>query len=191
MPEPTNAPAQPTTPAPETPPGGGQQPAAQPVKTFTQEELNRVIDERLKREREKYADYEELKKKVADAESAQKSETEKLVEKATKAEAHAREVESQTTERLIRAEAKAIAAELGFTKPDRAIRLADLSQAKVDEGGEVSGVKEALEALAKEMPELLKKSQPPSSNPTNPPKGGDQSGETREQKRARLFGGGG
>ena len=34
-------------------------------KTFTQDELNAMIGERVKREREKYADYEDLKKKAA------------------------------------------------------------------------------------------------------------------------------
>lgn len=34
----------------------------------TQEELNRIVEERLKREREKYADYDELKNKVVSLE---------------------------------------------------------------------------------------------------------------------------
>ena len=35
------------------------------VRTFTQEELNRFVTDRVKRERAKYADYEELKEKAA------------------------------------------------------------------------------------------------------------------------------
>lgn len=33
-------------------------------KTFTQEELDRIVGERVRRERDKYADYEELKSKA-------------------------------------------------------------------------------------------------------------------------------
>lgn len=42
----------------ETPPEGG--------KTFTQDQLDKIIEDRLTRERQKYADYDDLKKQVAD-----------------------------------------------------------------------------------------------------------------------------
>jgi len=61
----------------------GIQPVAE-TKTFTQEELNKIIDERLKREREKYKDYSELKK-IADEykkiKEAEMTEQEKLQQK--------------------------------------------------------------------------------------------------------------
>ena len=40
---------------------------AQPERTFTQAELNAIVQDRLTRERTKYADYEELKGKAAQA----------------------------------------------------------------------------------------------------------------------------
>lgn len=40
---------------------------AQPERTFTQAELNAIVQDRLTRERAKYADYEELKGKAAQA----------------------------------------------------------------------------------------------------------------------------
>jgi len=54
-------------------------------RTFTQEELDRIVGERLQRERAKYADFEALKEKAAkfDAvEEAQKSELQKATERA-------------------------------------------------------------------------------------------------------------
>ena len=56
---------------------------AEPERTFTQSEMDAIIGERLKRDRAKYADYEELKAKAAkfdEAEEASKSELQKAVE---------------------------------------------------------------------------------------------------------------
>lgn len=58
-------------------------------KTFTQAELDQIIGERLKREREKYPDYESLKEKAAkldEIEEASKSELQKATERAEKLE---------------------------------------------------------------------------------------------------------
>ncbi|MBP2057006.1 vacuolar-type H+-ATPase subunit I/STV1 [Lactobacillus colini] len=53
------------------------------VKTFTQEELDQVVKERVARERAKYSDYDDLKTKAGkfdEIEEANKSELEKLTE---------------------------------------------------------------------------------------------------------------
>lgn len=55
------------------------------TKTFTQAELDAVVKDRLKREREKYSDYENLKAKAAkfdEAEEANKTELQKVTERA-------------------------------------------------------------------------------------------------------------
>jgi predicted nucleic acid-binding Zn-ribbon protein len=55
------------------------------TKTFTQAELDAVFKDRLKREREKYSDYEDLKAKAAkfdEAEEANKTELQKVTERA-------------------------------------------------------------------------------------------------------------
>lgn len=55
------------------------------TKTFTQAELDAVVKDRLKREREKYSDYEDLKAKAAkfdEAEEANKTELQKVTERA-------------------------------------------------------------------------------------------------------------
>lgn len=56
-----------------------------PEKTFTQAELDKIVGERLAREREKYADYEAIKEKASKLDSleeASKSELQKATEKA-------------------------------------------------------------------------------------------------------------
>ena len=65
----------------ETPTQGA--PAEKPERTFTQAEMEAIIGDRLKRERAKYADYEELKGKAQQYDAAQeaaKSDLEKAVE---------------------------------------------------------------------------------------------------------------
>lgn len=62
-----------------------QETTAQPERTFTQAELNAIVGDRLAREREKYANYEELKSKASkfdEAEEASKSELQKANERA-------------------------------------------------------------------------------------------------------------
>lgn len=48
-------------------------------KTFTQDEVNRIVEERLKRERSKFSDYDDLKAKAAEADKS-KSDVQKLTE---------------------------------------------------------------------------------------------------------------
>jgi hypothetical protein len=61
-------------------------------KTFTQAELDAVVRDRLKREREKYADYDTLKAAAAGAE-ANKTQLDKVLEKLTAAEERAAKLE--------------------------------------------------------------------------------------------------
>ncbi len=77
---------------PRTEPESAPAPEA---KTFTQEELDRVVGERLGREREKYADYDVLKHRLEEIETANQSELEKAQKKATTAEQRAATAESR------------------------------------------------------------------------------------------------
>ena len=63
--------------------------AEQPEKTFTQEEVNKIMGELRAKERAKYAGFDDYKAKAAQFDKAQedsKSEMEKLLDRATKAE---------------------------------------------------------------------------------------------------------
>lgn len=85
--------------------------AEQPERTFTQEEMNAIIRDRLSREREKYADYETLRDKAQkyDAvEEASKSELQKAQERAdelqTQLNALIKEAETQKARTKVAAE---------------------------------------------------------------------------------------
>jgi hypothetical protein len=138
------------------------------TKTFTQEELDKIVADRLSREKkklEKYADYDEVKTKLTEFEKfeeerkkaemtvqerleAEKAEADK---KAQEAEERANKALEQANKRLLKAEFRLLAKELGVRKDalDDAFVLADMTSVEVDEEGNVQGVKEALETLKK------------------------------------------
>jgi hypothetical protein len=137
-------------------------------KTFTQEEVNKLLAERVARANkklEKYADYDEVKTKLTEFEKfeeerkkadmtvqerleAEKAEADK---KAQEAEERANKALEQANKRLLKAEFRLLAKELGVRKDalDDAFVLADMTSVEVDEEGNVQGVKEALETLKK------------------------------------------
>ena len=128
--------------------GGGNQPVGE--KTFTQAELDAVIRDRLARQRQQYADYDDLKSKAeawAEYEEAQKSELQKAQEAAEKAERAKQAAMQRANERLVRAEFIAAASQLQASHPGDAYALADRSAIEVTEDGKVSGVEEVVKAL--------------------------------------------
>lgn len=133
------------TPEPEKDKGGDEfTPPA------SQDELNRIIGERLARERAKFADYEDLKRKAAEhdkAVEAARTEQEKAVE-AAKNEGRT-EALSVANTRLVAAEARALAAEAKFRNPALAVRAVDLSGVTVNDDGAVDA--DAIKAKLKEL----------------------------------------
>lgn len=153
---------------------------------FTQADLDRIITERLGRVESKYADYADLKKKVEDADTASKSESEKLLERATKAETRAKEIEKASKLATARLSAATLAGELEFDpkRLDKVLRLIEITEDSTAES-----LKVALEALKKELPELLTKKGAPNTGAANPDKtNGNGSTETDAQRRQRLYG---
>ncbi|WP_348623014.1 scaffolding protein [Paenibacillus peoriae] len=181
-----------------------------PPKTFTQDELDQVIADRIARERKKYADYDELKTKLSDFEREKEerekekmSVTERLEAEKTaalKAAEDARIERDQAltaaNQRLIKAEFRTMARELNI-RPDAlddAYVLADLSSASVGEDGSINGVEDVVKALIENKPFLVE--QPKKEPlPIGGPSGGnpyDKETRTLEQqlaeaKRARDF----
>jgi len=88
------------------------------ARTFTQEDVDRIVAERLRREREKYADYDDLKAKAAAAD-ASKSELQKLAERLAAAEKRMQEAEVKALRAEVAA-AKGVPADLlhGSTKEE-------------------------------------------------------------------------
>jgi len=131
-------------------PGGGQQPAGQDARTFTQQDIDRVVSERLARQKAQFADYDELKtkaSKLAEIEEAQKTETQKLAERAAAAEAARDEALARAQDMLIRSAFVAEGARLQVAHPEDVYALADLAGVSVDEAGRVTGVAEAVKAI--------------------------------------------
>ena len=93
------------------PADGGQAPAMklddkQTDKTFTQAELEAIIADRLKREREKYKDYSDLKKAAEEYQKlkeAQMTEQEKLQAKLAEYERQLQQKEQEATEARLKA----------------------------------------------------------------------------------------
>ncbi|MFK4473692.1 hypothetical protein ABH897_003423 [Paenibacillus sp. RC73] len=175
-----------------------------PPKTFTQDELDQVIADRIARERKKYADYDALKTKLTEFELAdeerQKADmtaTERLeAEKAEalKAAETARAERDQAltaaNQRLIKAEFRTLARELNV-RPDAiddAYVLADLSTASVGDDGSINGVKDVVNALIASKPFLVE--QPKKEPlPIGGPSGGnpyDKETRTLEQQLAEA-----
>jgi hypothetical protein len=144
-------------------------------KTFTQEQIDALLEERLQRERKKYAGFEDYKTKAAkldELEASQKSDLEKLTGERDTFKKQSEETALKANEKIVKSEAKAVAAELGI-KSDRiayAIRLVDLSKVTVDENGDAdsASIKQLFEDVLKAVPEL-KGVIPPVGGGTNPP----------------------
>lgn len=86
-------------------------------KVFTQEELEKIIAERLERERKKYKDYDELKKVAEEykkMKEAQMTEEEKLQSKLAELEAAVLEKELEVQEAMIEKTKMKVAMEMGL-----------------------------------------------------------------------------
>ena len=114
-----------------------------PEKTFTQAEVNKIVEERLLRDRQKFGDYEALKAKAAkfdEMEEAAKSELQKATERASTLQ---QELESLKKEGELRIMRERIAKESGVP--------ATLLTSDTEEG---------CKAQAKELIEFAKPSYP-------------------------------
>ena len=130
-------------------------------------------------ERRKQLDAYEAEKKTA--EEAQLSEAEKLKKQLLEAQDSIKRISEQSHERAIRAEIVSKAALMGFNDPGDAIALLDKSKIDTDENGEITGVEDALQALAKAKPYMLKTNRvnPGATNPGSNAREPNQEAQTR------------
>jgi len=137
-----------------------------PDKTFTQADLDRIVADRLARDRKGREDYDDIKTKLTALEQAEADRDKAL---------------TTANQRLIDAEFRSLAREANIPT-DRlaaALKLADLTAVTLDDEGNAVGVKEAVEALVSAHVYLVEKTQPK-------PLGGRSGGEdvpdkTKEQ----------
>lgn len=135
----------------ENAPTGAQNEPKAEEKTLTQSEVDRIIADRLTRERAKFADYDDLKKKV----DAQKSEAEKAIESA-RAEG-GKEVLGKVKGRLFEAEVRSRAASLKFRDASDALSIFGDREGLVSDDGTVDGdeVQRRLSKIAEDKPYLV------------------------------------
>lgn len=126
-------------------------------KTFTQEELNEIVQKRVA----KYSDYNEIK----EAHEALKTEIETLKANSGQALDTAREeartegrneVLATANKRIAQAETRALAMEMGFHYPADAHLYIDLDSVDGEDGPDVEKIKAALTAVVEERPALVK-----------------------------------
>jgi len=158
-------------------------------KVFTQEEIDKIIADRIARERKKYADYDEIKTKAAEYEKAleekrlaELSEKERLEEIAKKYEQEKEQLAKQLEEfktqaqreKVVNAFIKAApSVNIPSDRIDAALKLADLSAVTIGEDGKVEGIDAVLTTLVEQytfLAESKKPQQKPIGESTNGPK---------------------
>lgn len=145
------------TPAPNGDEGGttGEPPTD---KTFTQTELDRIVQDRLARERGKFADYDELKAKAGkldELEAANASELEKAVKRAEEAEARASSSTQRANALALRSAVVAEANRSGAIDADAVFALISKDSVTVGDDGQVTGAEDAVKALLEAKPYLV------------------------------------
>lgn len=180
-----------TTEATETEAGAAQQQEA--TETVTEEET--TVDVKAMQEALKKANHEAAanRKKLQAFEEAERKRKEAEMSELEKAQAQIEELQKQTLKaeesarmRAIQAEVIGVSATLEFADPKDALAMIDMTKVETTEEGEIKGVKEQLETLAKSKPYLLKSKQTTNFSATNP--SGAKQGETDAERRKRLFG---
>lgn len=175
--------------------GDGAQP---PEKTFTQSDLDRIVKERIERERGKYADYDDLKAKagkLSEIENANKTEAEKLASRLAEIE-KSLGIKDQTIAKLTdeltgtkrQSLAASVAGRLGAHDPQDANILAAISAIDPAGANAEKEIEAAMKTLAERKPYLFKAAQPagaPRLEGFNP--GTSGAAETDRQRVAKLL----
>lgn len=142
---------------------GGSAAAPESSKTFTSDEVDRIVAERVNKSKAQFKDYSDLKAKAEQLDQLQaerQTEVEKAVSRAERAEAKARaeteqreQLLSQLHENTVRSEVfrSAATAEIGLDVDD-IYRLIDRDTVTITDAGEVRGVSEAIKELAEKYP---------------------------------------
>ncbi|MCY9083706.1 scaffolding protein [Bacillus inaquosorum] len=142
----------------------------QPEKTFTQAELDEIINKRLEREKKNRVDLEEKAKRLAELEKAEEerkkaemSEAERLrvekeeaAKKAEEATEAAKKAQEAANQRIINTELRAIARSLNANDPNQVLALLDKSAVQIDEEGNVVGAEEVVSAFKASSPWMFK-----------------------------------
>ena len=136
-------------------------------------EAERKAAKEAKASIKRLAELEEQEKKRKEAEM---SEAEKLKAELDALKTEAEKARSQARQTKLEADVKLQAAALNFADPADALKMLDMGSIEFDDSGNPKGIKEALEALSKSKPYLLKTA----SGPGTPPGAGKKTGTTQK-----------
>lgn len=140
---------------PQDPPAD---PPADPERTFSQADVDRVVRDRLARQKAQFADYDALKdraSKLDELEEAQKTELQKAHDRAAELEKQATDAAARAQEALLRSAVVAEAARKNVVDPDAAVALIDRATLEFGEDGAPTNVTDVMDALLKAKPYLL------------------------------------
>jgi hypothetical protein len=136
--------------------------------------LDKIIESRLARERDKFKDYDDLVEKAKKADElieAAKSDAEKAID-AAKGEATTATTQKFLT-RIVQAEVKALAGAAGFNDPTDALQVIDPANLPVkDDEPDTDAIAAAVKKLGEDKPYLLK-TEPGKKTPVTRPKAPD------------------
>ena len=137
-------------------------------KTFTQDEVNRMMGQARRDARSQFSDYSELKSRAAKAdelEQANLTEAERLEARVSDAEKRATDAQGQVSNAMIASEVKVRATQMGIVDPDAAFLLLDKKNVAYNVTDGVSGVDDALAQLLEDKPYLRAGNRTPNINP--------------------------
>lgn len=181
---------------PADPPKNDPPPADPPVdppKMVDQAEVDRIVQQRLERQRAQFGgtpdEIKERLKKLDDLEAASLSEKERLEKERDDFKAEAQTATERAQTALIRAAVIAQASKAGAVDPDAVVALLDKSSLTVGDDGQVEGVEDAVTALLEEKTYLVGTNSTPNpgpggGGPRNTPPAGNLDSQLSEAQKA-------
>lgn len=159
-------------------------PADPPARSFTQDEVNRILAAEKRKLLADQPDLTELRRKAAaydEAQAANQSELEKAIERATKAETERDDARGQLSKTLRDSAVIAAAVRAGAVDPSAVVALLGSDAVTIADDGTITGADDAVKALLEEKPYLAGQApQPtPGGTPTPAPAPGGADGGAR------------
>lgn len=170
--------------------GGDDKPAGS-ERTFSQEDVDRIVKERLEREHKKQEEAaakarEDAEKKALEEQGKHKELAEKATREAEQARSLKEAAENALRNERIKYAVLTKAMQMNLAEPEDALKLMDLSDLKFQEDGSPSGdaIGKKLEELIKSKPYLVKTEEKPSyGTPKKPVKTTNQ---TKDAEKTNL-----
>lgn len=153
--------------------GDGAKGGQSTPKTFTQEDLDRIVSDRVARATKQFGDYEDLKAAKAELDklqAASKTELERATDRAAESERRSLQLETALADAQLKSTVLSAAARKGLVDPDAAFRLLDRSQIVFDKAGDPTNLDTVLDDLLRAKPYLSGK--PGNGSGEGGPRGG-------------------